>query len=200
MRKLKKSQIQNINFISIIICVVACILSIGVFIGALLKPAPTVEPVIIEKVVEIEKIVEIERDPEYVYNFSASERLLLAQLVYREGRGESFETQCGIVSVVMNRLAYGYWGKTIEKVVYAKGQFTVAGSLRQTMPREENFQAVDFVARYGTTLPAYVMYFNAGGYARVPYMCVPGDNTYFSYLQKDYNKLANSQSDIHFIK
>lgn len=165
-----------------------------------LKPDPVVETVIVEKVVEVEKIVEVEKDPEYVYNFSASERLLLAQLVYREARGESFETQCGIVSVVMNRLAYGYWGDTIEKVVYAKGQFTVAGSLRQTTPREENFQAVDFVARYGTTLPAYVMYFNAGGYVRDPYMCVPGDNTYFSYLQRDCDKLANSQSDIYFMK
>ena len=182
-------------------------LGFGLSLGLIIKPEPTIietEPIIIEteKIVEVEKVVyvEVETEPEYAYHFSASERLLLAQLVYREGRGESFETQCGIVSVVLNRLAYGYWGNTIEKVIYAKGQFTVAGSLRQTSPKEENFRVVDFVERYGTTLPAYVMYFNAGGYAREPYMCVKGDNTYFSYLQRDYNRLSQTQTDIVFIK
>jgi len=187
---MRQQMINNVKSLFI----VTIIFVLGIAIGVALQPKPTPpEPTIIEveKIVEEVVYIEVESEPEYAYHFSASERLLLAQLVYREGRGESFETQCGIVSVVLNRLAYGYWGNTIEKVIYAKGQFTVAGSLKKTTPRTENFAVVDFIEKYGTTLPAYVMYFNAGGYAREPYMRVLGDNTYFSYIQRDYNKLTN---------
>ena len=51
------------------------------------------------------------------YSVTEEERLLIAQLVYREANTESLECQKAIVSVLFNRLACGKWGDTIEEVI-----------------------------------------------------------------------------------
>lgn len=148
---------------------------------------------IVEKIVEKEiiKYVEIEN----TYNVTSVERELLARLVYREARGESFDTQVGVISIVFNRLKDGYWGDTIYDVIYAKGQFSVAGSLKNTTPNEASYRAVDYVLRYGSTLPDYVMYFRAGSFKYIPYICYEGDNTYFSYQERDMLKHIGNKGD-----
>lgn len=120
------------------------------------------------------------------YSVTEEERLLIAQLVYREANTESLECQKAIVSVLFNRLACGKWGDTIEEVIYYKNAFTpaTAGLLEGVTPTKTNYEAVDFVLENGPTLPTYVRYFRAGyhhswedyeGYTVI-------DHTYFGYF------------------
>lgn len=55
---------------------------------------------------------------------SSSDLYLLAAIVYTEAGGESYEGQLAVASVVMNRLANGYWGGSLSSVIYAPSQFT----------------------------------------------------------------------------
>lgn len=120
------------------------------------------------------------------YSVTEEERLLIAQLVYREANTESLECQKAIVSVLFNRLACGKWGDTIEEVIYYKNAFTpaTAGLLEGVTPTKTNYEAVDFVLENGSTLPTYVRYFRAGyhhsweGYEGYTVI----DHTYFGYF------------------
>ena len=127
------------------------------------------------------------------YSVTEEERLLIAQLVYREANTESLECQKAIVSVLFNRLACGKWGDTIEEVIYYKNAFTpaTAGLLEGATPTKTNYEAVDFVLENGPTLPTYVRYFRADyhhkwsgyeGYTAI-------DHTYFGYFT-DWQKGA----------
>lgn len=177
-----------------------------VFIAALLMN-PIIETqivevpkeVVVEKEIVIEKeipvevevikevIVEVEKEPTYVYNVTSSEREMLARIVYQEANIESIECQKAVASVVINRWQNGYWGDTIEDVIYAENQFAPAYLIPTTTPTNENYEAVDYVLKNGCTLPEHVLYFRAyyhfdwSGY--VPYTHI--DRTYFGYLQKD---------------
>ena len=53
---------------------------------------------------------------------------LLAALIQAEAGNEPYEGQLAVGSVVMNRLRTGRYGGTVYSVVYAKGQFSPAGS------------------------------------------------------------------------
>lgn len=151
------------------------------------KEVEKIVEVEVEKIVEVEKVVEVEVEPQYKYNVTSAEREMLARLVYREANIESLECQKAVVSVVINRWQNGYWGNTLEDVVYAQNQFTPANLIWKTTPNEKNYQAVDEVLKNGVTLPAYVLYFRAdyhfdwSGYK--PYTQI--DQTYFGYFKKD---------------
>lgn len=121
------------------------------------------------------------------YSVTAEERLLLAQLVYREANLESLDCQKAVVSVVFNRLDAGKWGDTLHEVIYYKNAFTPAtlGLLKGVEPTNTNFEAVDFVIQNGSTLSTEVRYFRSGyhfswdnyeGYIVL-------DNTYFGYFK-----------------
>lgn len=120
------------------------------------------------------------------YSVTEEERLLIAQLVYREANTESLECQKAIVSVLFNRLACGKWGDTIEEVIYYKNAFTpaTAGLLEGVTPTNTNYEAVDYVLKNGPTLPTYVRYFRANyhhswdGYEGYTVI----DHTYFGYF------------------
>ena len=114
----------------------------------------------------------------------SSDRELIAKLLYHEGRGESFECQCAIVSVIVNRLNSGIWGNTFVDVIYAKNQFepVLNGKLSNTKPLQQQYDAVDYVIENGVTVPEWVQYFRAeyhfkwsNGYTKYMNM----NNTYF---------------------
>ena len=114
----------------------------------------------------------------------SSDRELIARLLYHEGRGESFECQCAIVSVIVNRLNSGIWGNTFVDVIYAKNQFepVLNGKLSNTKPLQQQYDAVDYVIENGVTVPEWVQYFRAeyhfkwsNGYTKYMNM----NNTYF---------------------
>lgn len=58
---------------------------------------------------------------------STDDLTLLAALIEAEAGGECYEGQVAVGAVVMNRLRAGYAG-SISGVIYARGQFTPAGS------------------------------------------------------------------------
>ncbi len=123
----------------------------------------------------------------YKYNISSEDRETLARLIFLEANTESLECQKAITSIVINRMHSGYWGNSINSVIYASGQFTPASQIPYVTPTATNYEAVDYVLTNGVTLPSYCLYFRAGyhfswqGY--VPYIAI--DNTYFGYMAKD---------------
>lgn len=134
-----------------------------------------------------EVVVEIEKEPTYVYNVTSEEREMLARIVYLESNIESIECQKAVVSVVINRWLDGYFGNTLHDVVYAKNQFTPSNQIYKTTPTKTNYEAVDYVLRYGCTIPEYVKFFRADyhfnwdGY--VQYKKI--DHTCFGYFNTD---------------
>lgn len=123
------------------------------------------------------------KSPKNAFEVSASDRELIAKLLYHEARGESVETQRAVVSVILNRLQSGKWGKTISDVVYAKNQFEPVsrGLLPNTKPLQTQYDVVDYVLETGTTVPSWVQYFRAsyhfGWKNYTQYKAL--DNTYF---------------------
>jgi len=150
---------------------------------------PVETEVFIETIKEVPVIKEVfvETEPTYVYNVSSKDRELLARVVHLESDIESLECQKAVASVVINRWQNGYWGDSLKDVIYAPNQFAVAPYIKSCTPNEKNYEAVDYVLRYGCTIPEYVMYFRASyhfnwtGY--VPYQHI--DNTYFGYNEYD---------------
>lgn len=137
----------------------------------------------------IEKEIPVVQKESYIYNITSVEREMLARLVYLEANTESIDCQKAIASVVINRWQNGYWGDTLEDVIYAKGQFTPSKIIPQTTPTENNYEAVDYVIKNGCTIPEYVLYFRANyGFSQTwdgynEYVQI--DHTYFGYLSKD---------------
>lgn len=114
-----------------------------------------------------------------------NERDLLAKLVYLEAGTCGQDCQRAIVSVVLNQLEAGYWGDSIEKVIYHDGNYSVAHLLEECeRPPQNCYDAVDYVLTHGRTLPAEVRYFRADydhsweGYENYAVY----DNVYFGYF------------------
>lgn len=139
----------------------------------------------------IEASIGVGREQTNAYTVTSVEREMLARLVHREANTESIDCQMAVVSVVFNRLESGYWGDTLEEVVYAENQFAPANLLYCTTPTETNYEAVDCVLENGVTIDNYVLYFRANyhfdwdGYK--PYMKI--DHTYFGYIKRDKENL-----------
>ena len=117
-----------------------------------------------------------------------NERDLLAKLVYLEAGTCGQDCQCAIVSVVLNQLESGYWGDSIEEVIYEGGNYSVAHLLEECVrPPRDCYDAVDYVLAHGRTLPAEVRYFRANydhsweGYENYAVY----DNVYFGYFTND---------------
>ena len=68
---------------------------------------------------------------------------LMAKVVYAESNSEPFEGQVAVASVILNRLKYPEFPKTIENVVKQKGAFSCvrSGEINVT-PNENNYKAV----------------------------------------------------------
>ena len=161
------------------------------------EPIQSADEEVIEEVLESSNSVAEEKDESleiYLeqgsaqtmsFNFTPEERDMLAAIIWLEARGESFECQLAVGSVILNRLADGYWGDTLEEVLYARHQFSPAPRIKTTTPSEMQYQVVDQLMAEGPTIPRYVMYFRARYFFEwaTPYECM--GKTYFSYLEKD---------------
>jgi spore germination cell wall hydrolase CwlJ-like protein len=158
-----------------------------IIIACIVAEEPEVIIKEVEVIKEVPSVIEVESEPTYAYDITPEEREMLARLVYLEANTENFDCQKAIVSTVLNRWQNGGWGDNIEDVIYAKGQFSPANLISSTTPNNTNYEAVDEVIRYGSTLPSYVMFFRANyhfnwvGYT--PYQSI--DSTCFGYLNKD---------------
>ena len=65
-------------------------------------------------------------NPENVYLYSDKEKAYIARVVYAEARGEKFEGQIAVASVVLNRFESGRFGSSVKRVVLARSQFAVS--------------------------------------------------------------------------
>lgn len=109
------------------------------------------------------------RDP---ITFTDAEYKLLSVVIAMEALYEPYEGKVAVANVIINRILDGYWGDTLNEVIYAPGQFTGANS-----GRVEEFwnQANDDCMRAAKQA--------ASGYNNI------GDFMYFCSLRKaDYSK------------
>lgn len=123
--------------------------------------------------------VEISTDKLPYYSMSDSDIQEFATLVALEGSIESYECQCAIASVVLNRMTTEH--KSLQEVIYAENQFEPADMISSSSPTESTLRAVKQVLQDGPTIPEYVTFFRADFYFDWvdPYVNI--DHTYFSY-------------------
>lgn len=109
----------------------------------------------------VEDVKEDETKPSMI--LQEEDRELLAKLLYCEGRGESYECQKAIVSVVLNRVASNQFPNSIKGVVYQTNQFepVLRGLLDNAKPSKQQYDAIDEVVNYGINIPEWVCYFRA---------------------------------------
>lgn len=65
--------------------------------------------------------------------FEASDRKLLANLIYCEARGESYEGKVAVGAVVINRVLSERFPNTVVGVIYAPGQFAPVTSTKNSL-------------------------------------------------------------------
>lgn len=70
----------------------------------------------------------------------------LAETIYHEARGESFEGQRAVAAVVLNRTLDDNFPDTICKVVYQRNQFSWVGKVRRPNPNDPAFKRANFLA------------------------------------------------------
>jgi|GEM_PF-4327730 len=75
----------------------------------------------------------------YGYEATATEVVLMANIVYQEARGESTAGQIAVAEVIMNRVVSPLYPNTITEVVSQSGQFSSYASA-STMTEEETSQ------------------------------------------------------------
>ncbi len=67
----------------------------------------------------------------------------MAKVVYAESNGEPFEGQVAVASVILNRLTYPRFPKTVEGVVKQSGAFScVRNGNIDVVPSQSNYKAV----------------------------------------------------------
>lgn len=87
----------------------------------------------------------------------------LAEIIYHEARGESFEGQQAVAEVVFNRVIADNFPDTVHDVLHQKKQFSTVRLLNTAEPRQEQYDAIN-AALYGPTiLPADVVFFSQKG-------------------------------------
>ena len=94
------------------------------------------------------------------YAISERDAYLMACLVDCEAGYESYDGKLAVANILLNRLSGGYYGNTIESVVYARNQFSVVGvTLSNKLingPRtDETIQAVKDALLGNNNVPDY---------------------------------------------
>ena len=142
-----------------------------------IQPEPVAEPVVVEADVKVSR------------PWTAEEEIMLAKLVWAEGRGVTGEKlgvsgkarQAAIIWTVLNRVDDGYWGDTIAEVVTYPDQFAYDPDSPVEIPLLD--LAYDVLIRWetgeeGRVLPPEYLYFggeNDENYFRTDYDAL-GDN------------------------
>lgn len=128
-------------------------------------------------------------------SLSQDEIDLISKIVYLEGRGETYECQQAIVSVIINRMTTE--NKNAHEVIFAENQFTTAKFVDKGEVTEDIQSIVIDIAANGPTIPVWVTYFRAKKYHQwdneygtvIPYDKI--DHTYFSYDKKLYDEYCD---------
>lgn len=91
---------------------------------------------------------------------TSEERDLLAKLIWREARGESFEGQQAVAEVVFNRMMSDrFETSTVSGTIMAEGQFRTRKFLNNTTADLLQYKAIDRALSGPNVLPTDVFYF-----------------------------------------
>ena len=139
--------------------------------------------------------VEVDTVKEDYISLSQDEIDLISKIVYLEGRGETYECQQAIVSVIINRMTTE--NKNAHEVIFAENQFTTAKFVDKGEVTEDIQSIVIDIATNGPTIPVWITYFRAKKYHQwdneygkvIPYEKI--DHTYFSYEKKLYDEYCD---------
>ena len=139
--------------------------------------------------------LEVHTVKEDYISLSQDEVDLISKIVYLEGRGETYECQQAIVSVIINRMTTE--NKNAHEVIFAENQFTTAKFVDKGKVTEDIQSIVIDIAANGPTIPVWVTYFRAKKYHQwdneygtvIPYDKI--DHTYFSYDKKLYDEYCD---------
>jgi spore germination cell wall hydrolase CwlJ-like protein len=80
----------------------------------------------------ITAVPETKRDPITV---SEDEVYLLATIIYTEAGNQEYAGKLAVANVILNRMEDGYWGKSLEEVLFSPGQF--AGARQELIDRAQ---------------------------------------------------------------
>ena len=95
-------------------------------------------------------------NPGKVFSYSEQEKAYIARVVYAEARGELFEGQVAVASVVLNRFESGSFGSSVKRVVFARSQFAVSKKYS-----EQAIEAVEEAIADRGCFPSDMYYFQA---------------------------------------
>jgi N-acetylmuramoyl-L-alanine amidase len=97
----------------------------------------------------------------YSARASASDIELMAKMVYAESRGEPFEGQVAVASVILNRVKDSRFPNTVSGVIYQPGAFTPVqnGQLYQA-PNATAYKAVDNALKGWDASGGAIYFFN----------------------------------------
>lgn len=100
-----------------------------------LTPTDTTEPKtqIATEESELEVAQAPEENDEYVYHFSYEDKVYMAKVVYKESRGEIFEGQVAVASVIINRYTYYNGSQSIYSIVTKPYQFASISDVTMEM-------------------------------------------------------------------
>lgn len=93
---------------------------------------------------------------------------MLAALVFLEAGNQSAEGQQAVAEVVLNRVIADNFPDTLHEVIFQgygtrQQQFTPAGLVATTTPRQEQYDAIDAALHGEPILPEDVVYFSTKG-------------------------------------
>ena len=96
-----------------------------------------------------------------VRNAQAGDIELMAKMVYAESRGEPFEGQVAVASVILNRVRDSRFPNTVSQVIYQPGAFTPVqnGQLYQA-PNAAAYNAVDNALKGWDASGGAIYFFN----------------------------------------
>ncbi len=87
--------------------------------------------------VEANMLTSIKETKRTPVSMTEAEIELFATIICTEAGDQSYEGMLAVANVILNRMEDGYWGTTLEEVVFAEGQF--AGSAPELMARAKKF-------------------------------------------------------------
>ncbi len=108
---------------------------------------------------------------------------LLANIIYREARGEPYECKVAVAKTVFNRINSPLFPNSLEEVLSAKGQFDSYGFDfvdDETLDSSDCYNAIKDALNNVCAFSEDMLYFKANGYfyGLTDYICI--GNTYFS--------------------
>lgn len=120
------------------------------------SPEPVPEVRVLADIAYEKKADTYKYSEEDTYQYSEEEKIYIARVVYAEARGEIFEGQVAVATVVLNRFESGKFGSSVKKIVFARSQFAVSKRYN-----EEGMSAVEAAIEQKGEYPENMYYFQA---------------------------------------